>query len=138
MAGALALLGTKHALLVSSEDGLDELSISAPTIVVEVVGDEFRRYTVSPEEVGLERAPAEEVPGGDPEENAQTARAIFAGEAGRVPRPGRAQRRRRDLRGRASGRRWPRACGPRVRAIDDGAAAGALERFVRRTRELAS
>ena len=38
MAGALALLGTKHALLVSSEDGLDELSISAPTRVVEVVG----------------------------------------------------------------------------------------------------
>ena len=36
MAGALALLGTKHALLVSSEDGLDELSISAPTRVVEV------------------------------------------------------------------------------------------------------
>ena len=54
--GALALLGTKHALLVSSEDGLDELSISAPTLVVEVVGRELRRYTLSPEEVGLERA----------------------------------------------------------------------------------
>src|SRR5262245_27641126 len=37
MAGALALLGTEHALLVSSEDGLDELSISAPTNVVEVL-----------------------------------------------------------------------------------------------------
>ena len=36
MAGALALLGTEHALLVSSHDGLDELSISAPTRVVEV------------------------------------------------------------------------------------------------------
>src|SRR5271170_6899586 len=63
MAGALALLGTEHALLVSSEDGLDELSISAPTIVVEVVGEELRRYTVSPEDVGLARAPAEDVPG---------------------------------------------------------------------------
>ena len=52
MAGALALLGTKHALLVASEDGLDELSISAPTLVVEVLGAELRRYTVSPEEVG--------------------------------------------------------------------------------------
>src|SRR5205807_835914 len=38
MAGALALLGTNHALLVSSEDGLDELSICAPTWVVEVRG----------------------------------------------------------------------------------------------------
>src|SRR5436309_5552806 len=73
MAGALALLGTKHALLVSSEDGLDELSISAPTVVVEVVGDKLRRYTVAPEDVGLGRAAAEDVPGGDPEQNARTA-----------------------------------------------------------------
>src|SRR5213082_845592 len=36
MAGALALLGTRHALLVSSEDGLDELSVCAPTRVAEV------------------------------------------------------------------------------------------------------
>jgi len=137
MAGALALLGTKHALLVSSEDGLDELSISAPTIVVEVVGDELRRFTVSPEDVGLEPAPPEEVPGGDPEENAQTARAIFAGEAGAA----------RDLAALnagaaiyAGGRADTLADGVQaaLRAIDDGAAGSALERFVRRTRELAS
>src|SRR5437868_10677060 len=82
MAGALRLLGTKHALLVSSEDGLDELSLPAATHVVEVLGDEVRRYAVSPEEVGLERAPAETVPGGDPAENADTTRRIFAGEPG--------------------------------------------------------
>ncbi len=137
MAGALALLGTKHALLVSSEDGLDELSISAPTIVVEVVGDELRRYTVSPEDVGLQRAPAEEIPGGTPEENAQTARTIFAGAAGAS----------RDLAALnagaaiyAGGRADTLADGVQAaqRAIDEGAAAGALERFVRRTRELAS
>src|SRR5436305_15106202 len=56
IAGALALLGTSHALLVSSEDGLDELSISAPTTVVEVRGEELRRYSISPEEVSLSRA----------------------------------------------------------------------------------
>src|SRR5690349_16333514 len=66
MAGALALLGTRHALLVSSQDGLDELSISAATHVVEVVGSELRRYDLAPEDVGLERAPAAEIPGGDP------------------------------------------------------------------------
>src|SRR4030088_2324857 len=55
MAGALALLGTRHALLVSSEDGLDELSISAPTQVVEVLDGELRRYDVSPEDVSLQR-----------------------------------------------------------------------------------
>src|ERR1700735_1473469 len=64
MAGALEVLGTEHALLVCSHDGLDELSICAPTIVVEVVGEELRHYTVSPEDVGLARGPAEGVPGG--------------------------------------------------------------------------
>jgi anthranilate phosphoribosyltransferase len=136
MAGALALLGTKHARLVASEDGLDELSISAPTLVVEVIGEELRRYTVSPEDVGLERAPAQDIPGGDPEQNAQTARSIFAGEPGAA----------RDLATLnagaaiyAGGRADTLADGVREaeRAIDGGAAAAALERFVRRTRELA-
>ena len=82
IAGALALLGTRHAVVVSSDDGIDELSISSTTQVVEVLGDEVRRYAVSPEELGLERAPAEAVPGGDPAENAETTRRIFAGEPG--------------------------------------------------------
>jgi anthranilate phosphoribosyltransferase len=137
MAGALALLGTKHALLVSSQDGLDELSISAPTHVVEVLDGELRRYEVAPEDVGLERAPADDVPGGDPEQNAQTARAIFGGERGAA----------RDLAVLnagaaiyAGGRADTLADGVRSAemAIDDGSAAGALERFVRRTHELAS
>src|SRR5205823_1150567 len=66
MAGALAVLGTKHALLVSSEDGLDELSISAPTDVVEVLDGQLRRYSVAPEDVSLARAPAGRSPGGTP------------------------------------------------------------------------
>ena len=49
MAGALGLLGTAHAMVVSSQDGLDELSISAPTTVVEVNDGEARRYTLAPE-----------------------------------------------------------------------------------------
>jgi anthranilate phosphoribosyltransferase len=136
MAGALALLGTKHALLVSSEDGLDELSISAATHVVEVIGAELRSYSITPEDVGLERAPAEEVPGGDPAENAGTARAIFAGERGAA----------RDLAALnagaaiyAGGRADTLEAGVRAaeRAIDEGAAADALERFVQRTNQLA-
>jgi anthranilate phosphoribosyltransferase len=136
MAGALALLGTKHALLVASEDGLDELSISAPTLVVEVVGAELRRYTVSPEEVSLRRAPGEEIPGGTPEENAETARAIFAGETG-APRDLAVLNAGAAI--YAGGRAATLEEGVRAaeRAVDDGAALGALERFVRRTRELA-
>jgi anthranilate phosphoribosyltransferase len=136
MAGALALLGTKHALLVSSEDGLDELSISASTHVVEVLDGELRRYAISPEDVGLDRAGADEIPGGDPEQNAGTAREIFAGQPGAA----------RDLAALnagaaiyAGGRADTLADGVRAarQAIDDGAAADALERFVRRTQELA-
>ena len=136
MAGALALLGTRHALLVSSQDGLDELSLSGPTSVVEVVGEEVRMFTVSPEEVSLNRAPAEAIPGGDPQANAETTRRIFAGEDGPP----------RDLAALNAGAAIYAAGGAEsleegVRraeaAIDSGAAAEALERFVTRTRELA-
>ncbi len=136
MAGALVLLETRHALLVSSEDGLDELSISAPTLVVEVLGAEVRRYTVTPEEVSLDRAPAEAIPGGDPAQNADTARRIFDGERGPA----------RDLAVLnagaaiyAGGKAASLSAGVREaqEAIDRGAAAQALERFVARTQELA-
>ena len=136
MAGALALLGTKHALLVASEDGLDELSICAPTRVVEVIGSELRQYDVAPEDVGLERAPAHDIPGGDPGQNAETTRTIFAGEAGAA----------RDLAALNAGAAIYAGGGADTleqgvraaeRAIDGGAAADALERFVRRTNELA-
>jgi len=82
MAGALALLGTRHALLVSSEDSLDELSISAPTRVIEVRDGLLEEYLVTPEELGLSRYPPDAVLGGDPAANAEIARRIFAGEQG--------------------------------------------------------
>ena len=136
MAGALAVLGTTHALLVSSEDGLDELSISAPTTVVEVAGEQLHRYTVSPEEVGLTRAPADAVPGGDPSDNAQITRQILDGEPG-PPRD------LAVLNGGAAiyagGGAPSLAEGVRAaeHAVDSGAALAALERFLARTRELA-
>jgi anthranilate phosphoribosyltransferase len=137
MAGALARLGTEHALLVSGEDGVDELSISAPTVVVEVLGGEVRRYAVTPEEVGLQRAPVDAVPGGDPRQNADTANRIFAGEPG-------AARDLAVLNGGAAiyagGRAESLEQGVRAaeEAIDAGAAAAALSRFVEQTRALAA
>jgi anthranilate phosphoribosyltransferase len=136
MAGALARLGTKHALLVSGEDGVDELSVSAPTRVVEVTRGVLRRYTVKPEEVGLERAPPDAVPGGDPGQNARTARQIFAGEGG----PARALAVLNAGAAIYAGGAAPSlAEGVRAaeEAVDSGAAGNALERFVTRTRELA-
>jgi anthranilate phosphoribosyltransferase len=83
MAGALARLGVEHALVVSGEEGLDEVSIAGPTRVVEVRGGELRAYRITPEELGLPAAPDSVDPalaGGGPAENAQIARDILAGE----------------------------------------------------------
>jgi anthranilate phosphoribosyltransferase len=82
MAQALARLGAVRALVVSSHDGLDELSTSAPTTVVEVNGERIERYTVSAGDCGLAEAPPEAVGGGTPDANAATTRAILAGEQG--------------------------------------------------------
>jgi anthranilate phosphoribosyltransferase len=136
MAGALALLGTQHALLVSSADGLDELSISAPTHVVEVRGTELDRYEVTPEQVALSSAPLQEIPGGNPDQNADTARRIFSGEPG-------AARDLAVLNGGAAiyvgGGAGTLEEGVRAaeEAIAIGAAQRTLERFVQRTHELA-
>jgi anthranilate phosphoribosyltransferase len=138
MAGALQRLGAVRALVVSSLDGLDEMSTSAPTHVVEVSGEDsqLRRSTVEPEDVGLARAPADAVGGGTPDANARVTRRILAGDAGperdiAVLNAGAAIY--------AAGRAEDIGAGVRAaqEAIDSGAAADLLERFVARTRELA-
>ncbi|WP_338551719.1 anthranilate phosphoribosyltransferase [Paenibacillus sp. KS-LC4] len=80
VASVLAELGVKRAMVVSSNDGLDEISISAPTRVSELRGGEVRTYEITPEELGLTRYPISEVLGGDPAANAAIIRGIFSGE----------------------------------------------------------
>src|SRR5271154_3358157 len=90
MAGALAQLGVDRALVVAGEDGLDEVSASASTHVVEVNGTELRRYLLHPGEVGIELVPgasAQGPPGGTPEENAAVTRAILQRERACEPEP---------------------------------------------------
>jgi anthranilate phosphoribosyltransferase len=136
MAGALARLGARRALVVSSEDGMDELSTSAASQVVEVDDGRIERYALAPDELGLERVPATAIVGGAPEVNAQTTRSILAGERGPA----------RDLAVLnagaaiyAAGRVASVQDGVRTaeRAIDGGAAAAALERLAVKTGELA-
>jgi anthranilate phosphoribosyltransferase len=135
IAGAAAELGAVKALIVSSEDGLDELSVSGATRVVEVDGGELRSYTVAPEDVGLGRSAFEDVAGGPPASNADTVRRVLAGDAGP----------RRDLAvmnaGAAvyvAGRAGSLEQGVREAeaAIDDGRAAATLDRLVALTHEL--
>jgi anthranilate phosphoribosyltransferase len=136
IAGALARLGARKALVVSSADGLDEMSTSGTTRVVEVDDGEVRAYEIAPEDVGLTRADPSAITGGTPDVNARTTRRIFAGETGPA----------RDLAalnaGAAiyvSGRVGSLEEGVRTAeaAIDDGRAAAALERLATLTRELA-
>jgi anthranilate phosphoribosyltransferase len=136
IAAALGELGGRSALVVSSEDGLDEISVSAPTRVVELRDGALHELTVTPEDLGVERAPAEALGAGTPERNAEVARAVLGSADG----PERAVT---VLNAGAAiyvgGRAASIAEGVRAaeQAIDSGAAAEVLERFVERTRRLA-
>jgi anthranilate synthase/phosphoribosyltransferase len=86
LARAVRLMGSARNLLVHSDDGLDEISTTCPTAVVEVfAGQGFdRRYTITPEQFGLARAPSlAALRGGDAAENATLLRALLGGEPGR-------------------------------------------------------
>ena len=82
VARVLAALGAEHALVVHSRDGLDEISVSAPTRVCEVIAGDVRSYDVTPEEIGVQRHSIDAMGGGDAQRNAEIARAILAGEEG--------------------------------------------------------
>ena len=84
MAEVLKLLGSEHSLVVHGEDGLDELTLGAPTQVWEVEKEEVRTYTVSPEELGMPRVSSDEIKGGTAEDNAGILRRLFQGERGPV------------------------------------------------------
>jgi anthranilate phosphoribosyltransferase len=136
IAGALEALGVDHALVVSGADGVDELSICAETLVVEVTREGTRSYTTSPEAVGLQRAANSDVRGGEPQDNAAITRAVLEGEPG--PRralvafnAGAALL--------AGGLAGTLEEGVRLaeQTLDSGAALQAMETFVSKTRELA-
>src|SRR4051812_37378373 len=136
IAGALAQLGAAKALVVSSDDGLDEMSTSGTTRVVEVDGGALRRYEVTPEDVGLPRAAFEDVRGGSPAHNAAVATRVLSGEPG-APRDLAALNAGAAI--YVSGRVDTLQDGVRAAeaALDSGAAAAALERLVTLTGELA-
>jgi anthranilate phosphoribosyltransferase len=79
VAHVLVALGAEHALVVHSRDGLDEISVSAPTRVCEVRGGEVRAYDVTPEDLGVGLHDLSELAGGDARENAGIALDILGG-----------------------------------------------------------
>jgi anthranilate phosphoribosyltransferase len=136
IAAALHRLGAERALVVSSEDGLDEVSASGPTQAVELKEGTLDSLEIAPEELGVERIPLGALGACDPDESAACARSVMAGDAGPertivVLNAGAAIY----VGGGADSlEKGVRAA---ERAIDSGAARESMERFVERTRDLA-
>jgi anthranilate phosphoribosyltransferase len=132
MAAALGQLGAERALVVSSADGLDEFSVSGATRVVELRDGRLSTYDVTPEEVDLEPASDGAVGAGTPEQNALVLREVLAGNPGTE----------RSLAVLNAGAAIYVAGGAETlgegvrkaeRAVDSGAAAGVMERWVEAT-----
>jgi anthranilate phosphoribosyltransferase len=82
LAGALARLGTRHALVVCSTDGLDEVSLSATTLVREIRDQHVDAHLWSPGDFGLEGVKLEELRAESPEVSASMIRMLLAGQSG--------------------------------------------------------
>ena len=136
MAQVLRDLGADVALVVHGGGGLDEISPAGPTRTWEVRGGVVREGSLSPEEVGLEPVPLSEIRGGDPATNAGIARSVLGGAPGGA---------RSALLLNAGAALYVAGLADSVKAgvasaadaLDSGAAAQRLERFVSTTARLA-
>ena len=82
LANVLGRLGSRHVMVVHAEDGLDEISIGAPTRVAELRDGEVRVYLVSPEDFGLERADLSALRVNDAAESLAMIRGVLEGRPG--------------------------------------------------------
>lgn len=79
VAQALCRLGSEHVLVVHGDGGIDEFSVTGSTAVAEVKDGQVTTYSVSPNDVGLENHPLDEVAGGDAVKNADLIRQALSG-----------------------------------------------------------
>lgn len=84
MAHVLGLLGTRRALVVCGEDGLDELGLSGENRVWDLYEGAVRTYTISAREVGLDSAPIEALKGGSSDDNARIMQRVLCGDSGPI------------------------------------------------------
>ena len=82
MANVLKNLGVRKAWVVHSEDGMDEISVSAPTFVCELDGGKLRQFSVKPEDFKIKRAKLSDIRGGNAKDNAAIISKILDGEKG--------------------------------------------------------
>lgn len=133
MADVLMRLGVERAIVFHAGDGMDELSVSSPSVVIEIDGTR-KEYELDPAELGLAKAPLETMRGGGPEENARIARQVLQGEKGP----------RRDvvllnaaaaLRAAGLAGTWKDGLGIAAEAIDSGRAGDVLQRWAKISQE---
>jgi anthranilate phosphoribosyltransferase len=135
IAEALVQLGCIRALVVSADDGIDELSLASRTRVIEVADGRTEEWFVDASDVGLETAPLDAIPGGEPADNAAVVRSVLDGDAGPA----------RDVSVLNAGAAiyvaggaadLPGGVAKAIEAIDSGAARDVLDRLIARSREL--
>ena len=133
MAEVLIRLGVERAIVFHAGDGMDELSVSSPSFVIEIDG-ERKEYELDPAELGLARAPVDSMRGGGPEENARIAREVLEGAKGP----------RRDvvllnasaaLRAAGLAESWKDGLRVAADAIDSGRAGEVLQRWAKISQE---
>jgi anthranilate phosphoribosyltransferase len=127
MADVLIRLGVERAIVFHAGDGMDELSVSGPSHVIEIDGAR-KEYELDPLELGLAKAPVEAMRGGGPEDNARIAREVLGGAKGP----------RRDvvllnsaaaLRAAGLANDWKQGIRAGAEAIDSGRAGDVLQRW---------
>jgi len=132
MAEALASLGLERGFVVHGSDGLDEITTTGPTMALEITRGVIARRTLTPADFGVGVARAEDLKGGDRDENCRIAHAILSGERGP----------KRDivlvnaaaalvLAGRAND--FPEGVALAAESIDSGAARAKLDQLIRFT-----
>lgn len=133
VAQALRELRLERAIVVSSRDGLDEISLSATTDVARLSGGRISFETVTPERAGFRRRPLSALAGGDAKKNARILRAVLSGEPGPA----------RDvcllnasaaLQAAGLARGWREGAAAAAESVDSGRALAALEALIRMTR----
>ncbi len=82
LAQVLMSLGVKRGMVVYGQDKLDEISLSAPTSIVEFNNGWYKAYEIAPEQFGFDRCTKDDLRGGTPAENAEITKAILNGEKG--------------------------------------------------------
>ncbi len=137
LANVLLRLGMRHALVVTGEDGLDDITVTGPTTIFEVRGETVTRSTVTPFDLGLSVHKPEAIEGGTPLQNAELMREVFAGEGSHALRDLVCAQAGAGLYVAGIAASLRQGVEQAMTAIDEGDAAARVGAFVEATRRLA-